>query len=273
MDQESNQHVLVHSMESEFADESLCENYFQSDVEDTLTDQGQLESGSRSSLSDIHDECDRREKFTEDSDSTLRDTSLGVDGDPRELVRADTPSESVATESVLYETPFTSASGFDVYLTAFEESIHSIDKVLKLDNLIEIPAAASKPDQSRDVTAHQELPPKPQSKGGKGGERLGTTAKCTPKKTMPSSPQKSADTSCREPNEETPSHKPKTPNGSVNSERFGNLKAITKGIKGIKGGTRALLIQKVRGVLYSSVCISGGRGCLMTGRMSLSGHR
>lgn len=45
----------------------------------------------------------------------------------------------------------------------------------------------------------------------------------------------------------SPPENPKTPNGSVKSERSGNLKAISKSIK---GGTKALLIQKV-----SKVCV------------------
>lgn len=245
MDRDTNQHVLVHSMESEFADESLCENYSQSDVEDTLTDQGHLDSGSSASLSDIFDNNDFRAKSgTDDSEATIRDESP-VSRAPGEGDRTDTPSESIATESALYETPFTSASGFDVYLTAFEESSHSLDKVLKLDSLIEIPATTSssvRPIKEVMAKRDSELPiQKPQSKGGKGGERLGSTGKCTPKKTMPS-PKKEPDARNEEPTTKSPPQNPKTPNGSVKSERSGNLKAISKGIK---GGTKALLIQKV----------------------------
>lgn len=255
MDQDTNQHVLVHSMESEFADESLCENYSQSDVEDTLTDQGHLDSGSRSSLFDIFDNNDFRAKSgTDDSEATIRDASP-VSRAPGEGGRTDTPSESIATESALYETPFTSASGFDVYLTAFEESSHSLDKVLKLDSLIEIPATTSssiRPIKEVMAKRDSELPiQKPQSKGGKGGERLGSTGKCTPKKTMPS-PKNEPDTQNEEPMTKSPPENPKTPNGSVKSERSGNLKAISKSIK---GGTKALLIQKVSKVCMWNWCM------------------
>jgi hypothetical protein len=251
MDGDVNQYALVSAMESEFTDESACENYSQSDVEDTLTEQGHFESGSRSSLYEIHDELNPKSKSgTDDSDTTIREAT----SPPRPLTgepvtsppgpwtgEPSTPTESVATESALYETPFTSVSGFDVYLTAFEESSHSLDKVLKFNNLTEIPAAASNFKPLKDSMSMRESElfqsQKAQPRGGKGGERLGSTGKCTPKKTMPS-PPKSLPVTGRE-GEKTPSEKSKNSNGSLKS---GSFRAISKGIK---GGTKALLIQKV----------------------------
>lgn len=244
MDRDINQHVLVNAMESEFTDESACENYSQSDIEDTLTDQGRFESGSRSSLCEIHDELNSKSKSsTDDSDTTIREAT----SQPGPLTgEQTTPTGSVATESALYETPFTSVSGFDVYLTAFEESSHSLDKVLKFNNLTEIPATTSNFKPPKDPVSIRESElfqsQKPQSRSGKGGERLGSTGKCTPKKTMPS-PPKSLPVPGYE-GSKIPPVKSKNPNGSLKS---GSFQAISKGIK---GGTKALLIQKVSFLSY-----------------------
>jgi hypothetical protein len=168
----------------------------------------------------------------------------------QELVRSQTETMSLATtlDSTIYNTPMTSCSGFDVYITAAEESSYSLGgHSVGFDNKIASDYQLS--TESKDNTANerraQMLRSEPDlhlsSRCGKGGERIGESRKYSPKKSTDSSasskdekPESTCDKS---------EIKKFKPNGSLKVQVPDDLHSLKKGIM---GGTKAIFIQKVR---------------------------
>ena len=219
--------------------------------------------------------------------------------------KSSSPTESSITApsmgSTLYETPFTSLSGFDVYMSANEEIASDTKSEAKLNSnqvtkVISIPCdvdtklkqglihdvkdsklkqgvihdiiETNSEQDSTDSKTPTNMSPEGTLKDtklqkGKGGERIGDSGKCTPKKSLPVSPKslkldlkydnqtcdKREEITTRSSSKDTLTEK--SHNGSLKTPSSVDDQKHTKW--GLIGGTRALLIQKVGNYFVSSM--------------------
>ncbi|KAK3096006.1 hypothetical protein FSP39_021887 [Pinctada imbricata] len=167
----------------------------------------------------------------------------------------DTCSDATTLSAAFYGTPYTSLSGFDVYMTAFEDSLYSIDRI------------PIKREMSKDEPEQQDVKitvnpimvtnavASTSSPKGKGGERMKDSGKCTPKKSAFTSPKKSTEmkhSTSTESTEKSQNESIKTQNGSIKTSNTNNSDDMSKFKKGLLGGTKAILIEKVSIITYDS---------------------
>ncbi|CAC5424200.1 unnamed protein product [Mytilus coruscus] len=173
----------------------------------------------------------------------------------QDLIRSHTETLSLATtlDSTIYNTPMTSCSAFDVYLTATEGSSYSLgEQIVGYDEKTVSDYKLS--TESKDNTANERRAQLLRSEpdlshrdlhlssrcGGKGGERFGNSGKFSPKKSTDSSAS-SKDEKHETKKDEKHEIKNLKPNGLLKVHVPDDSHSMKKGIM---GGTKAILIQK-----------------------------
>lgn len=179
----------------------------------------------------------------------------------KDLIRSQTETMSLATtlDSTLYNTPMTSFSGFDVYLTAEEGSSYSLSRKSNGGLNEHVTSDYQISSESKDNTENERRIQLQGSepnlvvksavnafkRSGKGGERIGESGKYSPKKMadVPVTTKK-----------EKKDHV-KTNHEQNNVKQNGSLKVhvpeFPEDDRRHAGGTKAILIQKV-GLFLSS---------------------
>lgn len=232
------------------------------------------EHGNASTVSDQREQMEQRQNeinhliADEMSDSKASKRNSTCDNF-QHLIRSQTETLSLATtlDSTLYNTPMTSFSGFDVYLTAEEESSYSmnrqINKTMLSDNQISTESKDNTENERRIQVQRSEPNLAVRSavdafkRSGKGGERIGQSGKFSPKRSGKGnerigqsgnlSMNKMIDSSAR-----PKIGKTENVNNNCEHNNFksnGSLKVhvpdFKEDTKRAIGGTKAILIQKV----------------------------